>query len=164
MPIPSHRCNPNSWSLNQIRRAQFVCMLTATIISLPAVFFPDTWIWQHFLCMLGFIIPTGIDAALNKLISRGPNGMFTMGLHDSAENRLKDESALLHENQANTISIFILFLVLICIAMINQFVLNNWLRFNVYLLLFLVSLMATLQLGCYLYLEHRDLKAADAKA
>lgn len=114
--------------------------------------------------MLGFIILTGIDVALNKLISRGPNGVFTLGLNDSAENRLKDESALLHENQANTISIFILFLVLICIAMINQFVLNNWLRFNVYLLLFLVSLMATLQLGCYLYLEHRDLKAADAKA
>ncbi|WEV47335.1 hypothetical protein OZX62_03415 [Bifidobacterium sp. ESL0690] len=164
MPTPSHRFNPKSWSLNQIRKAQFVCMLLATLVSLPSVFFPDTWIWQHFLCMVGFIVLTGIDVAFNKLISRGPNGMFTMGLNDSAENRLKDESALLHENQANTMSIFILFLVLICIAMINQFVLNNWLRFNVYLLLFLVSLMETLQLGCYLCLERRDLKAADAKA
>lgn len=164
MPTPSHRFNPKSWSLNQIRKAQFACMLLASLISLPAVFFPDTWIWQHFLCMVGFLILGGIDLALNKLISRGPNGMFTMGLNDSAENRLKDESALLHENQANTMSIFILFLVLICIAMVNQFALSNWLRFNVYLLLFIASLMETVQLGCYLYIERRDLKAADAEA
>ncbi|WEV68016.1 hypothetical protein OZX72_03285 [Bifidobacterium sp. ESL0769] len=165
MPVFSHRFNPRNWSLNQIREVQFSCMLIATLVSLPGAFLPVTWLWLHLLSLVAFTISAGIDTALNKFISHGPNGIFSMGsngnLDNASETGLRDESALTHENQANTTAIFILFCVLICVALINQYCLDNQLRFTVYLLLFIASLMPTLQLGCYLYFEHRDMTRSE---
>ncbi|MCO6557886.1 MAG: hypothetical protein J6575_00295 [Bifidobacterium sp.] len=172
MPASSHRFSPRNWSLNRIREVQFFCMLIATLVSLPGAFLPVTWLWLHLLSLVAFVILAGIDTSLNKFISRGPNGIFSMGsngdLDNSLDTGLRDESALTHENQANTTAIFILFCVLICIAVINQYCLDNQLRFTIYFLLFIATLMPTLQLGCYLYFEHHDMTrsgmAADAEA